>query len=429
MLAGPNRIRTSSSRIQSRLVERPADSARSLSVLSAVLVSLIGPGLLLFTAACRDNTDPQRVRPRQLRDVPARALAFNFQADVETPAALTTEEAKPLAAIQNDFDTRRKDDALLRTVVSPDGQRALALYGTTDEPSQTFRIDLYSADGNFLRNLTPPDLAVVFQDSVVWSPDSGMIAFIGRKSLKPEPSPTPFAEEEPALPSASPVPTASIQPVFAPLAVFSTEQVYLCNRDGYDLKPLTTRDGLIYFALSWAPDNHALAALACKEREWEMREREFKTPAGRPRLISPDGQERLLDDELAEAPPVWSPDSSKVATAFGVDIGIYDAAGKSPTQARIALRERLLTASAAFDEKSQAGKAKSNSPSNKPGEPPTTAITLPFSFNPIVRLEWPAPDKLYVETAYISLRSELIKTFSRWHLLMLSPQAAVLGRG
>lgn len=427
MPAGPNRIRRFSSRIKAGVIQHPAQLARPFLPV-AMFVSLICVAFLL-TTACRDETDPQRVRPRQLRDVPARALAFNFQADVEPPPGLTSEEAKTSAAIQQDFDTRRKDDALLRTVVSPDGQRALALYGTTDEPSQTFRIDLYSSDGIFLRNLTPPDLAVVFQDSVVWSPDSGMIAFIGRKSSKPEPSSTPLPEEEPALPSASPVPTASIQPAFAPLAVFNTEQVYLCNRDGYDLKPLTTRDGLIYFALSWAPDNHALAAQACRESEWERREREFKTPAGRPRLISPDGQERLLDDELAEAPPVWSPDSSKLATAFGVDIGIYDAAGKSPTQARIALRERLLTASTAFDQRSQAGKATPNSPPNKPGvTQPATGVTLPFSFNPIVRLEWPSADKLYVETAYISLRSELIKTFSRWHLLMLSPQAAVLGR-
>lgn len=390
---------------------------------------LIVLGLLLFAAACRDDSDPQRLRPRQLRDVPARALAFKFTADVEPPPNLTTEEAKTIEAVQQDFDTRRKDDALSRTVLSPDGHRALAVYSTADDSSQTYRIDLYSSDGNFIRNLTPPDLAVVFQDSVVWSPDSGMIAFIGRKSTRPEPSPTPFAEQEPVLPSGSPVATPSIPPAFAPLAVFSTEQVYLCNRDGYDLKPLTTRDGLIYFGLSWAPDSHALAALACRESEWESREREFKTPAGRPRLISTDGQERLLDDELAEAPLAWAPDSSKVATAFGVDIGIYDAAGKSPTQARIALRERLLTASAAFDERSQTAKP-SPSPNKTGGTQPTTntEVTVPFSFNPIVRLEWPTPDKLYVETAYISVRSELIKTFSRWHLLMLSPQAAVLGR-
>lgn len=393
-----------------------------------MFVALFCLVLLLWTAACREDSDPQRVRPRQLRDVPAQRLAFNFQADVELPPGLTTEETKTLEAIQQDFDNRRKDDALLRTVVSPDRQRALALYGTADEPSQTFRIDLYSAEGIFLRNLTPPDLAVVFQESVVWSPDSGQIAFVGRRSLKPSASPTPLADEEPALPSASPVPTASIAPAFAPLAVFNTEQVYLCNRDGYDLKPLTSREGLIYFALSWAPDNHALAALACKESEWDLREKQYKTPAGRPRLITPDGSERLLDDELAEVPPVWSPDSSKIATAFGVDIGIYDAAGKSPTQARVALRERLLSASATYDEKTQPVKPKVTEPAkpNAAQTPAATTGTLPFSFNPIVRLEWPAADKLYVETAYISLRSELIKTFSRWHVLILSPQAAVL---
>jgi hypothetical protein len=222
------------------------------------------------------------------------------------------------------------------------------------------------------------------------------------------------------------VPCLQVAPVFAPLTVFNTEQIYLCNRDGFDLKPLTTRDGLIYFALAWAPDSHALVALACKESEWDAREKEFKTPAGRPRLISTDGQERLLDDVLAEAPPVWSPDSSKVATAFGVDIGIYDAAGRAPTQARIALRQQLLTASAAFDEKAQAGRKKVSDNSNKTAT--SLSENFPVSFNPIVRLEWPTAEKLYVETAYVTLRSELIKTFSRWHLLTLSPQAAVLGR-
>lgn len=397
-----------------------------------MFISLLSIVLLLSALACHTNSDSQGVRPRQLRDVPARRLAFTFQADVQPPATVAVDEAKTIIpAIQQDFDKRRQDDALLRTVPSPDGQRALALYGTADEPTQTFRIDLYSADGTFLRNVTPPNLAVVFQDSVGWSADSGFIAFVGRKSSQAEPSPTPI-EQGPLpqpFPSASPVPAATMAPVFAPLAVFNTEQVYLCNRDGYDLRPLTTRDGLIYFALSWAPDTHALVALACNESEWQAREKEFKTPAGRPRLISLDGGERLLDDALAEAPPVWSADSSKVATAFGVDIGIYDAASKAPTQARIELRERLLTASATFDEKSAPAKSKPADSPNKAGATPTNtpaATTLPFSFNPIVRLEWPSPDKMYIETAYISLRSELIKTFSRWHLLILSPQAAGL---
>jgi len=396
-----------------------------------MLVSLLSFALLLSAVACRRDGDSQGVRPRQLRDVPARRLAFTLEADVQPPAAVAADDPKTIIpAIQQDFDSRRQNDALLRTVQSPDGQRALALYGTADEPTQTFRIDLYSADGSFLRNVTPPNLAVVFQDSVVWSADGTFIAFAGRKSMQAEPSPTPI-EQGPlplASPPGSPAPAPSVAPAFAPLAVFNTEQIYLCNRDGYDLKPLTTRDGLIYFALSWAPDTHALVALACKESEWQAREREFKTPAGRPRLISLDGEERLLDDALAEAAPVWSPDSSKVATAFGVDIGIYDAASKAPTQARIELRERLLTASAAFDEKSAPAKPAA-SPNKAAAATPTNtspSATLPFSFNPIARLEWPTTDKLYIETAYISLRSELIKTFSRWHLLVLSPQAAVL---
>ena len=406
-----------------------------------MFVSLLSLVVLLTTLACRSDSDSQGIRPRQLRDVPARRLAFNFQADVQPEAGLVADEAKTIIpAIQEDFDKRHPDYALVRTVASPDNQRALALYNTTDEPTQTFRIDLYSSDGNFLRDVTPPELAVVFQDSVAWSADSSFIAFVGRKSLQAEASPTPIPEPRPLGPGDStttplpgptglPVATPSVAPAFAPLAVFSTEQVYLCNRDGYDLKPLTTRDGLIYFALSWAPDAHALVALACRESEWQAREKEFKTPAGRPRLISLDGTERLLDDALAEVPPVWSPDSSKVATAFGVNIGIYDAASKAPTQARIELRERLISASAIFDEKSAPGKSKpADSPAKSGAAPstPATAAALPVSFNPIVRLEWPAADKLYIETAYVSVRSELIKTFSRWHLLILSPQAAVL---
>jgi hypothetical protein len=385
-----------------------------------LVLLLIALAVLLSVSACKNDSEAQRVRPRQLRDVPAQRLAFTFTADVEAPPNISTEEAKPIQAIQQDFDLRRNDEALVlhRTIPSPDGQRALALYSKQDEPSTTFHIDLYASSGTFIRNLTPPDLAVVFQDSVLWSADSGYIAFVGRKAAQPQASPTPPGLEPPG-PESSPVPSPTVMPAFPPIATFSTEQVYICNRDGYDLRPLTTRDGLIYFSLSWAPDGHALSALACKESEWDAREREFKTPSGRPRVVTLDGQERLLDDQLAQAPPVWSPDSSKIATAFDVDIGIYDATGKAPTQARIVLRERMLTASAAFDER---GSSKKGAEETKPN-----ATSVPVSFNPIVRVEWPLPEKLYVQTGYLDLRNAL-PTFSRWHLLTLSPQAAVLSR-
>jgi len=363
------------------------------------------------------------VRPLLLRDVPAQNLAYRFEPDVAPPPNLRVEDADDkIEAIQVDFNTRRQDDALVRTVRSPDGQRALVLYGTSDAPSQEFHLDLYSADGKFLRNLTPPDLACVFPETVSWAPDGNFITFIGRRAVKPTPSPTPPGARTPEVPEvgeATPLP--SVAPAFPAVALFSTEQIYVCNRDGYDLKPLTSRDGLIYFYVVWAPDNHALVAMACKENEWDARERELKLPRGRPRLLTLDGKERLLDDALTEALPVWCPDSSKVATAFEADTMIYDAASAKPTQARIRLQVGLLDASRAYDEKNSGGKKGTSNASN----PDPSAI--PASYNPTIRLEWTSPERLFFETAFVKLyRDGPITTFQRWHLLQLSPQAALL---
>jgi hypothetical protein len=364
------------------------------------------------------------VRARSLRDVPARSLAFRFEPDVGLPPGVKLDEADDkIEAIQIDFNTRRQDDALVRTVRSPDGQRALVLYGVADESSQEFHIDLYSSEGQFLRNLTPPDLSCVFPETVAWSPDGNFITFIGHKTLKPTPSPPPGAEPRDELAEASPLP--SLAPAFPSVPVFSTEQVYICSRDGYDLKPLTTREGLIYFYAAWAPDNHALVAMACKEVEWNAREKEYKLPAGRPRLIALDGKERLLDDELTAALPVWSPDSAKVATGFNADVMIYDAATDKPTQARIRLRDALLTASRAYQEKTAGAKTSDNSQHQQPEA--NAADSEPPSFNPIVRLEWTSPEKLFLQTAYVRLfPNDPISTFQRWHLTLLSPQAALL---
>jgi hypothetical protein len=271
-----------------------------------------------------------------------------------------------------------------------------------------------------LRNLIPPEIACVFPETVTWSPDGNFINFIARKRVMPSPTPTPEFEPEASATPAAPAP--SVGPIFPPVASFNTEQIYICNRDGYDLKPLTGREGLIYFYFVWAPDTHALAALACKEDEWNVREQQYKLPAGRPRLIAPDGSERLLDDTLTEALPVWSPDASKIATAFDTDVAIYDAGGKTPTQARIPLRDQLIEASVAFEQKTTTTKkANSNSTtvSTRPGVPP--------SFNPIVRLDWRKPESLYFQTAFVRVMpSETINTFQRWHQLALSAQAAVL---
>ena len=373
--------------------------------------------LLLLATACRTGGERNGgVRPNTLREVAAARLAYSFAPDTEAPAIAAAEDATKLKTIEDDFDANRKDDRLLRTVVSPDGFRALALYDTGETQEGEFRIDMYSAEGKFLRNLTPTELSGAFAPMVAWSPDGNYIAFIGRKSLTPQTPPDMLPE---IMPEAAPLPTPSVAPSFGTVPVFETEQIYVCNRDGFELKPLTTRNGLIYFYLAWSPDNHALVALACREDEWEVRERESKLPAGRPRIIETDGRERLLDDGLTEAGPVWSPDSSKVAAAFETEVKIYDAVTEAPTRASIPLREPLLKASAEYDAKHLESK-------NKTSE---SAGGTPVSFNPIVRLNWPEDKALFIQTAYIRIyASEPVVTFQRWHKLNLSLQATALSR-
>lgn len=383
--------------------------------------------LLVGSMSCQTILDPRPdVRPLVLRDVPAQRLAYRLEPDVNLPEDIKVDDPNDkIEAIQIDFDTRRQGDALIRTVRSPDGQRALVLYGTADEPSQTFHIDIYSSEGSFLRNLTPPTLSCVFPEAVAWSPDGNYITFIGHKGAAPTPTPTPPGGVMPELPDTiDPLPAASVAPAFGYVPVFSTEQIYICNRDGYDLKALTSREGLIYFYAAWAPDSHALVAMACREGEWDARERSFRLPTGRPRLISLEGTERLLDDEMTEALPVWSPDASKVATAFDANVMIYDATAATPTQARVRLQDALIAASRAYEAKAAA------SPKEGEGNTPDSSAgteSAPASFNPIIRLEWASPEKLYFETAFVRLiPNDPITSFQRWHLLALSPQAALL---
>jgi hypothetical protein len=94
---------------------------------------------------------------------------------------------------------------------------------------------------------------------------------------------------------------------------------------------------------------------------------------------------------------------------------------------RIPLREALIVASLAYEQRTS--KSTSNKASGSPSPVATTPASdsLPSSYNPIVNLEWVSPDKLYFQTAYVRLlQNETINTFQRWHLLVLGPQAAIL---
>ena len=381
---------------------------------------------VLFAIGCKSVIERQDVRPKVLRDVPARNLAYRLTPDVSVPSNLENDEpADKDVNIANFFAAKRENDALLRTIASPDGKRVLALYGVETEPPSAFRIDLFSSDGTFLRNLIPPDISCLFPETVAWSPDGRYINFIARARVMPSPTPTPPNQPEPEV-MPSPLASPSIAPLFPPVASFNTEQIYICNRDGYDLKPLTLREGLIYFYFVWAPDASAMVALACKEEEWNARERQYKLPAGRPRLIAPDGGERLLDDNLTDALPVWSPDASKVATAFDTDVVIYDTVQNNSTQGRIPLGDQLIAASKSYEERSGTKKPNANAEASATPAASSSAA-VPPSYNPIVRFEWPSPEALYFKTAYVRVMpSETINTFQRWHQLNLSAQAAIL---
>ena len=213
---------------------RIPESPRSNTTLSITITILLS--LIAALTGCQAITDRQDVRPLVLRDVPAQRLAYRFEADIGIPAELQAKKKKKLASIQADFAARRTNDALLRTVASPDGQRALALYGTEDESGPAFRIDLYASDGRFLKNLIPPTLSCVFPETVAWTSDGNFITFIAHKSVKPAPTPTPPIDLSPE-PEASPLPSPSVAPTFPAVAAFTTEQIYICNRDGYDCVP------------------------------------------------------------------------------------------------------------------------------------------------------------------------------------------------
>ena len=383
--------------------------------------------LACLATACREEAEKGSVRPLSLRDVPAQRLAFSFKPDISGPALPSSDDPAKTANVQRDFETRRTEEALVRAVLSPDGQRVLALYETGDLQRGEFRIDMYAVEGNFLRNVTPPELACTFAPVVAWSPDGNNIAFIARRVLTPQPTPGP-PDEMPE--TVAPMPAPSVGPAFPPVPAFSTEQIYVCNRDGTDLHPLTTRDGLIYFHFAWSPDARALAALACKREEWDENEAARQAPAGRPRLITLDGGERLLDDGLKDALPVWSPDSSKIATAFDTDVFIYDAVAKTPTAARISLRDSLRAASAAFDAQHLSKNRKTENSGGKANDSAGSAAqpsAPPKSFAPIIRLEWSQPESLFIQTGYIRIYPGAAE-YPRWHELHLSPQAAVISR-
>jgi len=440
--------------------------------------------LLLISAACqRTAFEKDTVAPASLRDVPALKMNFRFETDV--PAPPEPNQQNPMEeksnAVQADFDQTRPQEILEKTISSPDKQGVLAVYRKAGDQSSEFRLDMYAADGRLLRKITPNGMAVHFPDTIVWSPDGSNVAFVAVTRLNQTAAPngtdananvntntTANIETNintDANTNAAPVaaPTQAAEPS-SNVLTFRTEQIYIANADGGDLKLLTQNEGLIYFYFIWSPDGSALAALAATWKEWQFMQYqtdmrgEIFVPMGRPRLVEKNGRERRLDDNLTVVQPVWSPDSAKVAIAYDKEIRIYDAISDAPTQAAIPLRNPLLISSKTFDEELRrkteaeansnidanansnanvnvnsnvnAGNNNANVTQNSPAASPDVNA-LPdestlVSFNPIVQLEWTEDKMLYLQTGYIKEMKDTAnsaRSYLRWHRLLFSPQA------
>jgi len=421
--------------------------------------------ILLFAILCTACSRPENGSPggpvSSLSQVPAVRLNYRYEADVPPPDP-TKDASKEdrNAPVQSDFDTNRPQEVLDKTITSPDAKRVLAVYHKAGDMPAEFRLDMYTGDGRILKKITADAMAVHFPDTIRWSPDSSTVAFVAmiRGSSVDETSTAPAADpqtsiantntETPADANANVEANTNIEPPAAAtpaaptgILTFRTEQIYICNADGEGAKAITQNEGLIYFYYVWSPDSTTLAALAAKSIEWKyLNDRadlngETFVPVGRPRVIEKNGRERRLDDAWTAVQPVWSPDSYKVACAFENQVRIYDAAGNTPTQAAIPLRNSLLISSQAYD-REQASKLDSPVDANAAPVANTNVntagpTTLPdekslVSYNPIVSLNWQSDELLYFQTAYIRRmknEADSVTSFQRWHRLVLSPQA------
>lgn len=432
-------------------------------------------GIFLISAGCQKAIfQSPTVAPVAMRDVPALRLNYRYEADVPAPseASKNAPAEERNAAVQTDYDQNRPQELLDKTIFSPDKQKVVAVYHRVSDVQAEFRLDMYTADGKFLRKITPDAMAVHFPDTIVWSPDSTTLAFVAMtrageqgNGLPPAPPPnqanTNTATNSPANSQTNSATNANIENAnidadannaatptaptpAAPTGIltFRTEQIYICNSDGDGIKPVTQNEGLIYFYYVWSPDSTMLASLAATYREWQFlqyqadQKGEMFVPLGRPRLVEKTGRERRLDDALTQVRPVWSPDSAKVAVAFDKQIRIYDAIGNNPTQAAIPLRNQLLISSQAFDRELQRREAANAGADANASANQQPLTTLPdenslVSFNPVINLEWTAEDMLYFQIGYVKQmknEADSVRSYLRWHRLFLSPQAVSLGK-
>lgn len=421
--------------------------------------------LTAFISCTPSGTETKSNSSTSFNNIASVQLNYRFEPDVPAPPQDEPLPNELYPAVQADFSANRLDEVLVKTLVSPDKQRVLTVYRRTTDSEFEFRIDMYAADGRILRKISYDAMAVYYPDTIVWSPDSKNVAFMAKVRGVVIPTPTPASNtENPANTKSNTnanvnanvnteietaentnTATASQTPFVEPakaVLTMRTEQIYVCGADGEDVKLLTQKEGLVYYYFVWSPDSTMLAALAATFQEWQIMQYkakqagEFFLPLGRPRLIELNGRERLLDDNLTNVYPVWSPDSAKIAVAYDKTVKIYDAVGIQPTQAAIPLQNLLLLSSKTHKENLQ----RQNQNTEANAAPTNTEVNAnqvvstdidedsKVYFNPIIALKWTDVNILYLQTGYQKLfenSANNVRSYLRWHRLIFSPQAIV----
>lgn len=439
---------------------------------SIIIISIIAAALVFSGCEGQTPFSEPKVVAIELREIQADRLSYRYEADVPAPPIEkmgAIQQFNRDENVQSDFDENRPLEMLDRTIASPDNSRIVAVYRKPEDLVSDFRLDIYTKEGKLLKKVTHEEMAAQFPDTIVWAPDGTGVAFVAKVRGKAkdetqtaegdnkEPEKKKEAEksevvqldgeeteekgeEKPSTEEEKPAESDSTKADDSVLT-FRTEQLYLTDANGSEVRPITRVEGLMYFYFVWAPDSSALAALAAIHTEWtffEARARDANqvfVPRGRPRLIEKNGRERRLDDMLTAVHPVWSPDSSKVAIAFDKQVRVYDGVKNRPTQAMIPLEGDLRRSAQEYDKTSsvptgETGEESNTESDSTPTPTPSPSTTVPDanqldSFNPIVNLVWADDKMLYLETGLVrnyTDETEAIRSYMRWHRLVLSAQ-------
>src|SRR5437870_244065 len=123
------------------------ENRRSLANLlrsSLFLCLCVSAVTIIVLAGCQNKETPTTTV--SIHDAPAVRLSYKYESDVPAPSldAVKAEDRNP--TVQADFDARRPQEMLDRTVTSPDKRHTVAVYHALSDITSEYRLDMYASD-------------------------------------------------------------------------------------------------------------------------------------------------------------------------------------------------------------------------------------------------------------------------------------------